>query len=81
MENLSGPTPYPLVECVWDDAETNGGWDKVPEPKQSLVLTVGFLIKETENHLVICHSITDSEYGTNGRIQIPRGMIVHRKQL
>ncbi len=67
--------PYDIVAVVWDDAEVDSGWDKVGEPKESLALTVGFLIKKTRKHLVIAGSITSGEYNTNQRIQIPRGMV------
>jgi hypothetical protein len=67
--------PYDLVGVVWDDAEVDSGWDKVEEPTESLVLTVGYLVKKTRAHLVIAASITTGEYNTNQRIKIPKGMV------
>jgi hypothetical protein len=78
---LSGPVPYPLVEVVWDDAAVDGGWDKVKEPKAELVLTVGFLTSKGPDHIIVSNSICSGEYGTNGRIQIPLGMIKSLKEM
>ncbi len=73
--------PYDLVAVTWDDAEVDAGWDKVGEPKEALVLTVGFLVKKTRKHLVIAASVTTGEHNTNQRIQIPRGMLVSMETL
>lgn len=69
---------YPLVEIVWDDAETDPSWRNLSDvnPKHALVVTVGFLIKETEKHIVIAS--TYSEEAVIATIQIPVGMIVKR---
>lgn len=69
---------YPLIEVIWDDASTDNGWEPVPEElKAELVTTVGFLVRETDKHLLIANSYDPNH--TNGRIQIPVGMIVSRK--
>lgn len=66
---------FDLVEVIWDDAESGEGWDKAPEKlEEKLSITVGFKIRETKKHLLICHTI-DAGDQTNGRFQIPRGMI------
>jgi hypothetical protein len=78
---LSGPVPYPVVEVVWNDASTDVGWDKVKKPKEELVLTLGFLVWNDDDHIVVASSICNDEYNTNCRIQIPIGMIKHIKQL
>ena len=71
---------YPLIEVIWDDASTDNGWEPVPdELKAELVTTVGFLVRETDKHLLIANSYDPNH--TNGRIQIPVGMIVSRKVL
>lgn len=67
--------PFDLVSVVWDDAECDSGWDAAAEPKESLVLSVGFLVKKTRKHIVLAGSITTGEHNTNQRIQIPKGMI------
>ena len=69
---------YPLIEVIWDDASTDNGWEPVPdELKAELVTTVGFLVRETDKHLLIANSYDPNH--TNGRIQIPVGMIVSRR--
>lgn len=78
---LSGPVPYPMVEVVWDDAAQDSGWDKAKPPKDELVLTVGFLTSKGDNHIVVSSSICSGEYDTNGRMQIPIGMIRHIREM
>lgn len=71
---------YPLIEVIWDDASTDNGWDAVPETlSPELVTTVGFLVRETDAHLLIANSYDPNH--TNGRIQIPKGMVISRKVL
>lgn len=67
--------PYDLVSVIWDDAEVGSGWEAAEDPKEALVLTVGFLVKKTRKHVIIAGSITTGEHNTNQRIQIPKGMI------
>lgn len=72
---------YPLVEILWDDAEVTNHWEDNSETVVNEVLctTVGFLVKETDTHLVIAS--TYAEDLTNARIQIPKGMVKTRKAL
>jgi len=75
-----GEYPWPIVEVIWDDAETDTGWDEVPKKLQEkYAMTVGFKIKETRKHLVVCS--THDKNMTNGRIQIPKGMVKSVKVL
>lgn len=70
-------TPFPLVTIVWDDAETTHGWEheeEITEPKERLVQTVGFLVKEGPSHYLVASSV-DSEGNCNCRVQIPKGMV------
>lgn len=73
---------YDLVECIWDDAAGfRHGWtakDEKLEPQ--LCLSVGFLIRETADHIMIAQD-TDAEGQHNGRTQIPRGMLKNIKIL
>ena len=55
--------------------------DKAKPPKDELVLTVGFLTSKGPNHIILSHSICTGEYDTNGRIQIPLGMIKHLREI
>lgn len=73
---------FNLVEVTWDDASgLRHGWatkQEMPEP--ALALSVGFLILETKDHIIIAQD-TDSEGSHNGRSQIPRGMVKRIKTL
>lgn len=73
---------FDLVEVWWDDAtDLESGWtDKVEDIKHALALSVGFLIKETKEHIVLALD-TDADGQHNGRSQIPRGMVKKIKVL
>ena len=73
---------FDLVEVTWDDASSlEHGWvDPADEKLQpQLVKTVGFLVSESDQYLVIA-STTDGTW-VNGRFQIPRGMVKAVKPL
>lgn len=67
---------YPIVLVTWDDAAGfRHGWTSKDEPLvPQLAISVGFLIQETENHILIAQD-ADGDGSHNGRGQIPRGMI------
>lgn len=68
----------PLVEILWDDADAKAEWDTQIDEEESLVHTVGFLIKETKTAYYVSHTVYHDEEGTltwNGRIRIPKGMV------
>ena len=68
---------YDMVEVVWNDAsELTSGWaDEIVEKDEpALALSVGFLVRETKEHIVIAQD-TDEAGHHNGRSQIPRGMV------
>lgn len=71
-----------MVEIVWDDAAgLRHGWlDKSDPLVPQLALSVGFVIREDDDHIVIA-SDTDDGGAHNGRTQIPKGMIKSRKVL
>lgn len=73
---------FDLVEVIWDDAtDLPTGWSaEVPEPEPALVLSVGFLINETDEHIVLALDV-DASGNHNGRSQIPKGMVKQRKTL
>lgn len=74
--------PLTLVEIKWDDASAlEHGWCDPEEekPTPQWVQTVGFLVKQTEHHVVIAHTV--SEGWANGRFQIPRAMIRSMKPI
>ena len=67
---------YDLVEVIWNDAsDLTGGWTKeIDEDEPALALSVGFLVRQTEEHIIIALD-TDGDGHHNGRSQIPRGMV------
>jgi hypothetical protein len=71
---------YPLVEVWWDDAtHLELGWKTAEEFKAEvlqpeIVMSVGFLIAETPDHVVIAMDV-DKEGQHNQRGQIPRSMV------
>lgn len=77
---------YPLVEVIWDDATSlSQGWKNKDEfAKEELVpeivLSVGFVVKETDDHLILAMD-TDSDGDHASRSQIPKGMIKKIKVL
>lgn len=77
---------YPLVEVWWDDATSiSQGWqtkevfDK-EEIKPEIVLSVGFLVKDAEAHIILAMD-TDGDGDHASRSQIPKGMVRHMKIL
>lgn len=67
---------YPLFEIWWDDAAgLRHGWmDRTEQPKPQMVISVGFLIVDEPDHIIIAQD-TDETGAHNGRTQIPRGMV------
>lgn len=73
---------YDLFEVWWNDAAgLRHGWmDRTEKPVAQMVISVGFLIIEDPEHIIIAQD-TDNEGGHNGRTQIPRGMVKRMKLL
>jgi hypothetical protein len=73
---------FDAVLVTWDDAtELTGGWtDQLEKVEPALALSVGFLIKETKDHIILALDI-DPHGHHNGRSQIPRGMVKKIKVL
>lgn len=73
---------FPMVEVVWNDASAlTDGWTKdIEKDEPALALSVGFLIRETKEHIVIAQDV-DAEGHHNGRSQIPKGMVKSLKVL
>lgn len=77
------PQKYDLVLVTWDDAAAlKHGWigADVGEPEPQVVMSVGFLVKDTENYVVIAMDI-DPDGLHNTRGQIPKGMLRSMKVL
>jgi hypothetical protein len=80
---LRRPTQlYTLCEVWWDDAAgLRHGWmDRTEKPKPQMVISVGFLIVDEADHIIIAQD-TDGDGSHNGRTQIPRGMVKRIKVL
>lgn len=68
--------PYPMVEVWWDDASgLRHGWElEVEKVDLVVVLSVGFLVHQTADHIIIAMDVSpDGEH--NSRSQIPKGMV------
>lgn len=65
---------YRLVEVIWDDAAVETGWvDPSIALQNQLVTTVGFLVNESDKHMLIASTYSDQH--VNATIQIPKGMV------
>lgn len=73
---------YDLYEVWWDDAAgLRHGWmDRTEIPKAQMVISVGFLVSDEPEHIIIAQD-TDETGAHNGRTQIPRGMVKKMKIL
>lgn len=77
------PQRFDMVEVWWDDATgMTQGWIDNSELKiiPCIVITVGFLVKETSDFIIIASDI-DGHDNHNGRTQIPRGLVKKIKVL
>jgi hypothetical protein len=62
-----------IVVVEWQDIITDMVWNGEPEPLDPPVFkTVGFLMEETEDKIVIC----DTDPGTGNRCAFPVGCII-----
>ena len=70
---------YPLVWILWDDASVDNSWGdpETLEIDATPNVTVGFLVKETDNHVVVVSTYSHEDW-VNARVQIPKGMITAR---
>lgn len=68
--------PYPLVLIEWKDAQTSHGWETEMDADTLLptVLTVGFLIRETQDAFLVSSTI-GLDKTNNSRLLIPKGMV------
>lgn len=79
-------TRYPYQEIWWMDAAAlDGGWLSIEEFQRlkkgpEVVLTRGWIIDETETDIYYCCDV-GPKGETNGRGQIPKNMILERRDL
>lgn len=73
---------FDMVEVVWNDAAalTDGWTAEIEKDEPQLALSVGFLIRDTKEHIIIAQDL-DAAGHHNGRSQIPKGMVKSMKVL
>ena len=72
------------VYIVWHDAASMDSWEDIAkvrdfEPHQ--IHTLGFLVSENENKIVVCLSIDINEDGASQVLTIPKSWILQLKKL
>lgn len=77
---IDGSYEYALVEVKWLDAQAECGWeDHDKEYEIPPCTTVGFLIVETQEALVIASTYHDNQ--TNARMVIPSVWVRSKREL
>lgn len=67
-----------VVHVEWVDSETETGWEPLSsvESRPLIAHTVGFLLKEADDFVMVAHSFDFENEHYNGAIRIPRCSIV-----
>ena len=68
-----------LILIEWIDATTEDGWSSKEDLEAHQIKSVGWLIKETKNEVVLAADFSPPE--TNRRIAIPNGWIKNKRFL
>lgn len=69
-----------LMYVEWVDAVADVGWDDEPEKVSvHLIKSVGWLVKDNKNEIVLAADYSDGD--TNRRIAIPKSWIRNKKPL
>lgn len=75
-------SPYSIIEVVWVDSEAEQDWKPLAEvlegPKSLECRTVGYLLMETEDRLVLAGSVSIDKQ-IHGHMTIPKVAIKERK--
>lgn len=79
-------TPPELLYVEWLDAVVDDGWSETNEHRTHLCKSTGWIIKETEEEIVLAADISSDtldvgKYQTNRRIAIPKAWIKLRKKV
>ncbi len=70
---------YPLVRVMWEDSARNmDWWTDMPEGVAIPITTVGFLLKETENAIVVAPHLAVEPFQHCGTMTIPLRSITER---
>lgn len=73
---------FPLVIVTWVDAATDSGWTDTDEAHDFTppeCMTVGYLVSDKPDHLVLAQTHGGNEMGN--RWVIPRGMVSKIRQM
>lgn len=68
-----------LVYIEWIDATTDDGWSQKLDLQAHLIKSVGWLVNETKNEVVLAADFSPPD--TNRRIAIPSGWIKNKRFL
>lgn len=68
-----------LVYIEWIDATTEDGWSPKIDLQAHLIKSVGWLVNETKNEVVLAGDFSPPD--TNRRIAIPTGWIKNKRFL
>ena len=66
------------VSIIWEDATARAGWHEVDETSLVQILTLGYVVKETEGFITVATSVC-SDGGLIASNTIPKGWIIKRK--
>lgn len=68
---------YPIVEITWRDAECDPAWvsvEEIKEAKLPLIRTIGFLIHEDKEKLIVASTIGGDE--ATASMKIPADWVI-----
>lgn len=67
----------------WIDSESDHGWGKIKDSEIStaLCITIGFLVKENKDFIMMSHSWDKENDSINGTIQIPKVAIKKKRKV
>ena len=76
------PTSVTIEHIEWIDAVADIGWNvKCGGVRPALVITVGKLVHEDKESVVLAGTFSLLDEETNGRMAIPKGWIKNRKTI
>ena len=76
------PTSQIIESVEWIDAVAHVGWEqKCAGIRPALIITVGKLVHEDKDCIVLAGTFSPNDDETNGRMAIPKGWIKNRKTI
>ena len=72
-----------VIMVHWYDAVSDNSWLKIDDvhPSTGLTQSVGFLVKETKEAIVLSHTYDPDSSHVNGTMEIPKALIKKRRTL